>query len=119
MEIQGLPGRLLAGLGPAIASGEIPEGAVLRSEELEERFGVSRTVVREAIRILESMRLVESRRRVGITVQPKSSWDVFDPLVIRWRLAGADRPAQLRSLGSLRGAVEQAGAALAGRPAPG
>ncbi|MCX5214050.1 FadR family transcriptional regulator [Kitasatospora sp. NBC_00240] len=113
MDIQGLPGRLLADLGPAIASGEIPEGAVLRGEELEERFGVSRTVVREAIRILESMRMVESRRRVGITVQPKSDWDVFDPLVIRWRLAGADRPAQLRSLGSLRVAVEPAAAALA------
>ncbi|GAA2839517.1 FCD domain-containing protein [Kitasatospora sp. CM 4170] len=117
MEIQGLPGRLLAELGPAIASGEIPEGAVLRGEELEERFGVSRTVVREAVRILEGMRMVAPRRRVGITVQPKSDWDVFDPLVIRWRLAGADRPAQLRSLGSLRVAVEPAAAALAARHA--
>ena len=50
MEIQGLPGRVLDELGPAIASGEIPEGAVLRGEELEQRFGVSRTVVREAAR---------------------------------------------------------------------
>ncbi|MFC5665717.1 FadR/GntR family transcriptional regulator [Kitasatospora misakiensis] len=117
MEIQGLPGRLLAELGPAIASGELPEGAVLRAEELEARFGVSRTVVREAVRILEGMRLVASRRRVGITVQPRSDWDVFDPLVIRWRLAGADRSAQLRSLGSLRLAVEPAAAALAARHA--
>ncbi|MEV0194266.1 FCD domain-containing protein [Kitasatospora purpeofusca] len=117
MEIQGLPGRLLAELGPAIASGELPEGTVLRTEELEERFGVSRTVVREAVRILEGMRLVASRRRVGITVQPRSGWDVFDPLVIRWRLAGADRSAQLRSLGSLRLAVEPAAAALAARHA--
>ncbi|MEV6978266.1 FCD domain-containing protein [Kitasatospora sp. NPDC093806] len=117
MEIQGLPGRLLAELGPAIVSGEIPEGAVLRAEELEERFGVSRTVVREAVRILEGMRMVASRRRVGITVQPKADWDVFDPLVIRWRLAGADRSAQLRSLGSLRLAVEPAAAALAARHA--
>ncbi|MGW3042642.1 FadR/GntR family transcriptional regulator [Kitasatospora sp. NPDC001159] len=113
MEIQGLPGRVLDELGPAIASGEIPEGAVLRGEELEERFGVSRTVVREAVRVLEGMRLVASRRRVGITVQPKSLWDVFDPMVIRWRLAGSDRSAQLRSLGSLRVAVEPAAAALA------
>ncbi|MFE6868085.1 FadR/GntR family transcriptional regulator [Kitasatospora sp. NPDC057692] len=117
MEIQGLPGRLLAELGPAIASGELPEGTVLRAEELEERFGVSRTVVREAVRILEGMHLVASRRRVGITVQPRSDWDVFDPMVIRWRLAGADRPAQLRSLGSLRVAVEPAAAALAARHA--
>lgn len=117
MDIQGLPGRLLADLGPAIASGEIPVGSVLRSEELEAKYGVSRTVVREAIRILESMRLVASRRRVGITVQPKADWDVFDPLVIRWRLAGADRAAQLRSLGSLRVAVEPAAAGLAARQA--
>ncbi|GAA4841518.1 FadR/GntR family transcriptional regulator [Kitasatospora terrestris] len=113
MEIQGLPGQLLADLGPAIASGEIPEGTVLRGEELEEKYGVSRTVVREAVRILESMRMVAPRRRVGITVQPKGDWDVFDPLVIRWRLAGADRAAQLRSLSALRVAVEPAAAALA------
>ncbi|MEV6211923.1 FCD domain-containing protein [Kitasatospora sp. NPDC051914] len=113
MEIQGLPGQLLAELGPAIASGEIPAGAVLRTEELEQRFRVSRTVVREAVRVLESMRMVAPRRRVGITVRPKAEWDVFDPLVIRWRLAGADRAAQLRSLGSLRVAVEPAAAALA------
>ncbi|MEV4614687.1 FCD domain-containing protein [Kitasatospora sp. NPDC049258] len=117
MEIQGLPGRLLADLGPAIASGEIPVGTVLRAEELEARYAVSRTVVREAVRILESMRMVESRRRVGSTVLPRSDWDVFDPLVIRWRLAGADRGAQLRSLGSLRVAVEPAAAALAARAA--
>ena len=92
MDIQGLHGRLLADLGPAIASGGIPEGAVLRMEELEARYGVSRTVVREAVRVLEAMRLVASRRRVGITVQPKSGWDVFDPLVIRWRLAGGSAP---------------------------
>ncbi|WP_055587965.1 FadR/GntR family transcriptional regulator [Streptacidiphilus griseoplanus] len=117
MDIQGLHGHLLAGLGPAIASGEIPEGTVLRMEELEARYGVSRTVVREAVRVLEAMRMVASRRRVGITVQPRSGWDVFDPLVIRWRLAGADRPAQLRSLGGLRAAVEPAAAALAARNA--
>ncbi|MCD0483209.1 FCD domain-containing protein [Streptacidiphilus sp. ASG 303] len=110
---QGLHGRLLAELGPAIASGTIPGGAVLRMEELEVRYGVSRTVVREAVRVLEAMGMVASRRRVGITVQPRSAWDVFDPLVIRWRLAGPDRPAQLRSLGALRAAVEPAAAALA------
>ncbi|MEZ0066476.1 DNA-binding FadR family transcriptional regulator [Streptacidiphilus sp. MAP12-20] len=113
MDIQGLPGRLLADLGPSIASGELGEGSVLRIEELEARYGVSRTVVRDAVRMLESMRMVAPRRRVGITVRPKSDWDVFNPTVIAWRLAGADRAAQLRSLGSLRVAVEPAAAGLA------
>jgi DNA-binding FadR family transcriptional regulator len=119
MDIKGLTGRILAELGPAIASGEIPAGTVLRGEELEARYGVSRTVVREAVRVLESMRLVAPRRRVGITVQPRSCWELFDPQVIRWRLAGADRAAQLRSLGSLRVAVEPAAAALSARAASG
>ena len=113
MDIQGLPGRLLADLGPAIASGACPPGTVLRIEELEARYQVSRTVVRDAVRVLESMQLVASRRRVGVTVRAKAEWDVFNPTVIAWRLAGADRDAQLRSLGSLRVAVEPAAAALA------
>ncbi len=109
----GLHARVLAELGPAIASGEYPPGTVLRIDELEQRYGVSRTVVREAVRVLEAMHLVETRRRVGITVRRTEEWNVFDPAVIRWRLAGPDRPRQLRSLTMLRTAVEPVAAALA------
>ncbi|ADI07805.1 MULTISPECIES: FadR/GntR family transcriptional regulator [Streptomyces] len=110
---RGQHARVLASLGPAITAGEYPPGTVLRTDQLEERFDVSRTVVREVVRVLESMHLVESRRRVGVTVRPADEWDVFDPQVIRWRLAGADRPRQLRSLTALRSAIEPAAAALA------
>jgi DNA-binding FadR family transcriptional regulator len=109
----GLHSRLLAELGPAIASGQHPPGTVLRIDALEARYGVSRTVVREAVRVLEAMHLVESRRRVGVTVRRTEEWNVFDPAVIRWRLAGADRPRQLRSLTTLRTAVEPVAAGLA------
>ncbi|KAK1181354.1 FadR/GntR family transcriptional regulator [Streptomyces sp. NPDC000941] len=110
---RGQHARVLASLGPAITAGEYPPGTVLRTDELEQRFDVSRTVVREVVRVLESMHMVESRRRVGVTVRPTDEWDVFDPQVIRWRLAGADRPRQLRSLTALRSAIEPAAAALA------
>ncbi|SPE57684.1 L-lactate utilization operon repressor [Streptomyces netropsis] len=110
---QGLHARVLQSLGPAITAGEYPPGSVLRTDELEQRFDVSRTVIREAIRVLESMRLVASRRRVGVTVLPTEEWNVYDPQVIRWRLAGADRPRQLRSLTVLRSAVEPVAAGLA------
>ena len=63
------------------------------------------------------MHLVESRRRVGVTVRPTEEWNVYDPQVIRWRLAGADRPRQLRSLTVLRSAVEPVAAGLAARNA--
>ncbi len=108
-----LHARVLETLGPAITGGAYPPGSVLRTDELAQEFEVSRSVMREAVRVLESMHLVESRRRVGVTVLPTEEWNVFDPQVIRWRLAGADRPRQLRSLTVLRSAVEPAAAGLA------
>lgn len=101
-----LHGKLLETLGMEIASGQYEAGAVLRLEDLERRFGLSRTVVREVVRVLESMHLVESRQRVGLTIRDVSHWKVFDPLLIRWRLAGANREEQLCSLTELRQAVE-------------
>ena len=99
--------------GPRSPRATTRRARVLRTDELAQRFDVSRTVVREAVRVLESMHLVESRRRVGVTVRPAEEWNVFDPQVIRWRLAGADRPRQLRSLTVLRSAIEPVAAALA------
>ncbi|MGC5346595.1 FadR/GntR family transcriptional regulator [Streptomyces sp. DT24] len=113
----GLHTHVLDTLGLEIAAGDRPPGTVLRTDELAQRFDVSRTVVREVIRVLESMRLVESRRRVGVTVRPTEAWNVYDPQVIRWRLAGADRPRQLRSLTVLRSAIEPVAAGLAARHA--
>ncbi|NEY31782.1 FCD domain-containing protein [Streptomyces sp. PRKS01-65] len=114
---RGLHGRVLDTLGPEITAGEYPPGSVLRTDELAQRFDVSRSVMREAVRVLESMHLVESRRRVGVTVRPRAEWNVYDPQVIRWRLAGADRAHQLRSLTVLRSAVEPVAAGLAARNA--
>ncbi|MEU6604613.1 FadR/GntR family transcriptional regulator [Streptomyces shenzhenensis] len=114
---RGLHGRVLDSLGPAITAGDYPGGSVLRTDELAQRFEVSRSVMREAVRVLESMHLVESRRRVGVTVLPKSEWNVYDPQVIRWRLAGTDRPRQLRSLTVLRSAIEPVAAGLAAQHA--
>ncbi|MFF9037001.1 FadR/GntR family transcriptional regulator [Streptomyces sp. NPDC014892] len=114
---RGLHGRVLETLGPAITAGEYPPGSVLRTDELAQTFEVSRSVMREAVRVLESMHLVESRRRVGVIVRPPAEWNVYDPQVIRWRLAGADRPRQLRSLTVLRSAVEPIAAGLAARHA--
>ncbi|MDQ0814316.1 DNA-binding FadR family transcriptional regulator [Streptomyces sp. B3I7] len=114
---RGLHGHVLDTLGPSITAGEYPPGSVLRTDELAQRFEVSRSVMREAVRVLESMHLVESRRRVGVTVRPKDDWNVYDPQVIRWRLAGADRPRQLRSLTVLRSAIEPVAAGLAARHA--
>jgi DNA-binding FadR family transcriptional regulator len=112
-----LHGNLLTALGTAIVSGEYSPGQVLTLEGVSARHGVSRSVAREAIRVLESMGMVESRRRVGITIQPSEKWNVFDPRLIRWRLESGDQAAQLVSLSELRRGFEPAAAALAARRA--
>lgn len=108
---------LLTALGTSIVSGAYPAGQVLTLDGVSAQHGVSRSVAREAIRVLESMGLVESRRRVGITIQPSHKWNVFDPRLIRWRLEAGDRAAQLVSFSELRRGFEPAAAALAARRA--
>lgn len=104
-------------VGADVASGRLPAGHVLTLEGVGAQYQVSRSVAREAIRVLESMGMVASRRRVGITIQPATKWSVFDPRLIRWRLDSADRQAQLASLSELRRGFEPAAAALAARRA--
>ena len=71
--------NLLTALGTGIAAGKYAAGEVLTLEGVSAQHGVSRSVAREAIRVLESMGMVASRRRVGITIQPSKTWNVFDP----------------------------------------
>lgn len=114
----GLHAKVLEDLGSAIADGSLAAGTVLQIEELEERCAVSRSVVREAVRVLASMGLVTMRRRVGVQVLPNSEWNVYDPEVVRWRLETSGRLAQIQSLTELRIAVEPEAAKLAATRAP-
>lgn len=116
-QLGALHDSVLDTIGREITGAALRSGDVLTLDVIQQRFGVSRTVARETMRLLESRGLVTSKRRVGITVQPRSSWHVFDPKVIWWRLAGPDRDAQLRSLTELRIAVEPLAAAAAARGA--
>lgn len=116
--LTGLHARVLDLLGLAICAGDLASGSVVRIDQLEERYGVSRSVVREAIRVLASMGLVASRRRVGVRILPATEWNLYDPQVIRWRLASPARIAQLRSLTEVRTAIEPEAARLAALRAP-
>lgn len=112
-----LHANLLDALGGGIVSSRLAPGQVLTLDGVSAEHGVSRSVAREAIRVLESMGMVASRRRVGITIQASEKWNVFDPRLIRWRLDAGDRAAQLVSLSELRRGFEPAAAALAARRA--
>ncbi|WP_219106504.1 FadR/GntR family transcriptional regulator [Austwickia sp. TVS 96-490-7B] len=108
---------LLDQLGTAVTDGTMAPDQILRIEELEEQYGVSRTVVREAVKVLESMSMVASRRRIGIRVLPVESWNVYDPRLIRWRLDGPGRMDQLTSISQLRRGIEPLAARLAAQQA--
>ena len=111
--LSGLHAQVLHQIGLAICGGELEPGTVLYIDDLVERYAVSRSVIREVLRVLSSMALVESRRKMGTRILPPSEWNVYDPQVIRWRLASDGRLAQLRSITQLRGAVEPEAARLA------
>jgi DNA-binding FadR family transcriptional regulator len=98
-------------LGIEIIDGEWKPTSPRTLEDVQARFGVSRTVAREASRQLVGMGLVQTRRRRGLVAQPMGSWSVLDPVLIDWRLHSSQREEQIRSLTQLRLAVEPAAAA--------
>lgn len=109
--------RVIDRLGAQIVTGALPAGSIRLAERLEAEFGVSRSVIREALRVLQTLGLVEPVKRVGFRVLPRDRWEVYDPRVIRWRLKSSDEGRQLRSLTELRCAVEPMAAELAARHA--
>lgn len=105
-------------LGRDIVSGTLEEGTTFTLFDLGQRFTISRTVAREAMRALEQLGLVASSRRVGITVQPRSQWYSLDQAIIDWRLdTESELRDQLRSLAEFRIGVEPVAARLAAQHA--
>jgi DNA-binding FadR family transcriptional regulator len=101
-------------LGLAIISGREPEGTVLPGDaELIARYGVSRTVVREALKTLSAKGLVQAKTRIGTSVRERSEWNLFDPDVLIWHAQNGLGADFLQSLGEIRLALEPEAAALA------
>lgn len=100
-------------LGSDIVSGVIAASTTFTLQDLSDKYSISRTVAREAMRALEQLGLARSSRRVGITVLPKENWAVFNDEIISWRLASPEkRDAQLLSLTELRVGIEPMAARL-------
>ncbi|PZS18940.1 MAG: GntR family transcriptional regulator [Pseudonocardiales bacterium] len=110
---RGLHGQIVEQIGVRIVSGAYEPGATLFAEHLEEKFDVSKTVVREALKVLAAKGLVESRQKRGTVVRPRRSWSLLDADVLRWQ--GSEQPdfAFLENLAEVRAIVEPAAARLA------
>ncbi len=110
---RGLVGHLVTTLGQAIVGGAIAPGQTLPEAELGQQFGVSRTVVREAARILSSKGLLEARARTGTRVRAPEAWHLLDPAVLAWQSRSAPRDRFVRELFELRRMIEPEAAAFA------
>ncbi|MFE9848472.1 FadR/GntR family transcriptional regulator [Streptomyces sp. NPDC005576] len=110
---RGLHGQLVQQLGQMIVSGDLGADRPLVPEEIGQRFEVSRTVVRESLRVLEAKGLVSARPNVGTRVRPVSDWNLLDADIIEWRAFGPQRDDQRRELAELRWTIEPLAARLA------
>lgn len=106
--------KVARGIGIAIVSGRHPQRQVLPGvPELMERYGVSRTVLREAMKTLAGKGLIEAKARIGTRVRDRSHWNLFDPDVLLWHAASGFEPNFLVQLSEMRMALEPEAAAFA------
>ena len=106
--------RVVEALGQAIVTGTWQAtGAFPIEAELCARFGVSRSVVREAVKMLTAKGLLSARPRRGTVVEPEPHWNLLDPDVLRWLLERAPSPALLAEFTQMRLGIEPQAAALA------
>lgn len=108
---------MLEVLGRAIVTGAYETERFPTEAELADRHMVSRSVTREAVKMLTAKGLLTARPRKGTTVQPSSCWNLFDTDVLRWLLERAFSLELLRQFSELRIAIEPEAAALAARQA--
>jgi DNA-binding FadR family transcriptional regulator len=103
-------------IGQGIVSGHYPQGELLPGDaELMELFRVSRTVLREALRVLAGKGLIRARARVGTRVEDRSQWNMFDSDVLVWEASSGLDQQFLAHLSEMRFALEPEAAALAAR----
>jgi DNA-binding FadR family transcriptional regulator len=112
--IKNVHGTTLDVLGEAIVAGRYPAGSGIPPEPtLGEELGVSRTVVREAVKSLVAKGLVSTGPKVGTRVLASERWNWFDPDVVAWQSKVGLTREFLRDLQELRRVVEPAAVRLA------
>lgn len=107
--------RMVQELGRTIICGEFIDDSLPTEAELCEQFGVSRSAVREAVKMLSAKGLITSKPRQGIRIQPEDQWNIFDPDLLRWVLESKPSLHVLKEFLQVRIAIEPEAAALAAR----
>jgi len=114
--VRTLYGHVMHELGQRIVSGRVRPGEVLpREETLATSLQVSRTALREALKVLSAKGLIESRAGVGARVLQERYWNQLDADVLAWRCASMPTDDFIDKLVEMREIVEPAAAAAAAR----
>jgi DNA-binding FadR family transcriptional regulator len=117
---RGLHGEVVERIAMRILRGDLRPGQALpNADDLSLELKVSRTLTREAIKVLAAKGLLESRPKTGTRVRPRSDWSLLDPDVLAWTYQAKPDTQFLRNVTELRRIVEPAAAALAASRATG
>ncbi len=111
---RGLHGEVVHTIGVQILSGTLRPGDPLPPEDdLTSNLAVSRTVLREAVRVLAAKGLVEARPKTGTRVRPRAEWNILDPDVLSWRIEALNDRQLYEETTEVRLAIEPLAARLA------
>lgn len=110
---RGLSGQIVNELGARIVAGRL--GPSIDLEALSGELDISRTVLREALKVLAAKGLVDARQKRGTFVRPRDDWQLLDADVLRWQFSCHPTADLLSQLAEVRSIVEPAGARLAAR----
>jgi DNA-binding FadR family transcriptional regulator len=118
LQARGLHEQVIEEIGKRILSGELTPGKALPPEaQLCSALGVSRTALREALRVLASKGLVEPRRKLGTLVRPRQHWNFLDADILSWQLETGEAERVIGELYELRHLIEPIAASLAAQNA--
>lgn len=101
-----LPTQIVNELGSKIVHGEIQPGTILTSDMLEAKYLVSRTVIREALRVLHDKGLTKARTKTGTIVLERTEWNLLDLDVLNWLQASGLSSELITDLEELRSTYE-------------
>jgi DNA-binding FadR family transcriptional regulator len=114
--VRNLHNQVVHELGRLIVSGELKAGQSFPREELlAEQMNVSRTALREAMKVLSAKGLIESRQKTGTRVRDPMYWNQLDAEVLGWRCASMPTDSFVEKLVEMREIIEPAAAAAAAR----
>lgn len=108
--------HVIEALGRRIVGGALQPGELLpREDTLAEQMDVSRSILREAVKVLAAKGLVESRPKVGTRIRNQRFWHQLDGQILAWRCASMPTDDFVQKLIEMREVIEPAAAALAAR----